>query len=86
MALLGILLMVASTAAAMVPPYLTMPILDKVLIPYQNGTAGQLRPDPLVSGRLAARLAVDLAVELGPDLRAGLGQRTGQPPTCATQT
>jgi ATP-binding cassette subfamily B protein len=34
---LGFLLMLASTAAHMIPPYLTMPLLDKVLIPYQNG-------------------------------------------------
>jgi ATP-binding cassette subfamily B protein len=37
MALLGVLLTVASTAAAMVPPYLTMPIIDNVLIPYGKG-------------------------------------------------
>jgi ATP-binding cassette, subfamily B, bacterial len=35
--LLGFLLMLASTAAHMIPPYLTMPLMDKVLIPYQNG-------------------------------------------------
>ena len=35
--LLGFLLTLAATAAAMVPPYLTMPLMDKVLIPYQNG-------------------------------------------------
>ncbi|MFL6676488.1 MAG: ABC transporter ATP-binding protein [Massilia sp.] len=35
--LLGFLLMLASTAAHMIPPYLTMPLLDNVLIPYQNG-------------------------------------------------
>ncbi len=33
----GFLLMLASTAATLVPPYLTMPLMDKVLIPYQNG-------------------------------------------------
>ncbi len=33
----GFLLTLASTAAAMVPPYLTMPLMDKVLIPFQNG-------------------------------------------------
>jgi ATP-binding cassette subfamily B protein len=36
--LLGFTLTLASTAATMVPPYLTMPLMDKVLIPYQNGT------------------------------------------------
>ncbi len=36
--LAGFLLMLASTAATLVPPYLTMPLMDDVLIPYQNGT------------------------------------------------
>lgn len=35
--LVGFLLMLASTAAHMIPPYLTMPLMDNVLIPYQNG-------------------------------------------------
>jgi len=35
--LAGFLLMLASTAATLVPPYLTIPLMDKVLIPYQNG-------------------------------------------------
>lgn len=34
---IGFMLTVASTAAALVPPYLTMPLMDKVLIPFQNG-------------------------------------------------
>ncbi|MGZ9046051.1 MAG: cyanophycin metabolism-associated ABC transporter [Telluria sp.] len=34
---LGFFLMLASTAAHMIPPYLTMPLMDNVLIPYQNG-------------------------------------------------
>lgn len=33
----GFMLMLGSTAAALVPPYLTMPLMDNVLIPYQNG-------------------------------------------------
>ncbi len=36
--LAGFLLSLASTAATLVPPYLTMPLMDKVLIPFQNGT------------------------------------------------
>src|SRR5512139_413697 len=36
--LAGFLLTLASTGATLVPPYLTMPLMDKVLIPYQNGT------------------------------------------------
>ncbi|WP_296948354.1 ABC transporter ATP-binding protein [uncultured Massilia sp.] len=35
--LLGFLLLLASTAAHLIPPYLTMPLMDNVLIPYQNG-------------------------------------------------
>ncbi|GIZ53039.1 ABC transporter [Noviherbaspirillum aridicola] len=35
--LAGFLLTLASTAATMVPPYLSMPLMDNVLIPYQNG-------------------------------------------------
>jgi ATP-binding cassette subfamily B protein len=34
---LGFLLTVAATAATLVPPYLTMPLMDNVLIPYQKG-------------------------------------------------
>jgi ATP-binding cassette subfamily B protein len=33
----GFLLTLASTAATLVPPYMTMPLMDKILIPYQNG-------------------------------------------------
>jgi len=35
----GFVLTLASTAATLVPPYLTMPLMDEVLIPYQNGVA-----------------------------------------------
>ncbi|MDT4819351.1 Vitamin B12 import ATP-binding protein BtuD [compost metagenome] len=35
--LAGFMLTVLSTGATLVPPYLTMPLMDKVLIPYQNG-------------------------------------------------
>jgi ATP-binding cassette, subfamily B, bacterial len=35
--LAGFVLSLISTAATLVPPYLTMPLMDKVLIPYQNG-------------------------------------------------
>ncbi|WP_019559881.1 cyanophycin metabolism-associated ABC transporter [Caldimonas manganoxidans] len=37
--LAGFALTLASTAATLVPPYLTMPLMDRVLIPYQNGQA-----------------------------------------------
>ena len=35
--LIGFILTLCSTAATLVPPYLTMPLMDDVLIPYQNG-------------------------------------------------
>jgi ATP-binding cassette subfamily B protein len=35
--LLGFLLMLGATGATLVPPYLTLPLMDKVLIPFQNG-------------------------------------------------
>ncbi|MRW89198.1 ATP-binding cassette domain-containing protein [Duganella sp. FT80W] len=34
---LGFALMLLSTGAHMIPPYLTIPLMDNVLIPYQNG-------------------------------------------------
>ncbi len=37
--LAGFLLTLASTAATLVPPYLTMPIMDDILLPYQSGQA-----------------------------------------------
>lgn len=56
--LAGFLLTLAATAATLVPPYLTMPLMDKVLIPYQSGQ----HIDPgyvamLLGGLLAAALA-----------------------------
>jgi ATP-binding cassette subfamily B protein len=35
--IIGFALMLASTAATLVPPYLTMPLMDDILIPFQNG-------------------------------------------------
>ena len=35
--MLGFALTLASTAATLVPPYLTIPLMDKVLIPFQSG-------------------------------------------------
>jgi ATP-binding cassette subfamily B protein len=36
--LFGFVLTLLSTGATLVPPYLTMPLMDNVLIPFQNGT------------------------------------------------
>jgi len=38
--LFGLLLTLASTAAGLVPPYLTMPLVDRVLVPGQAGQLG----------------------------------------------
>lgn len=35
--LTGFLLSLATTAASLIPPYLTMPLMDNILIPFQNG-------------------------------------------------
>jgi len=51
----GFVLTLASTAAAMVPPYLTMPLMDGVLIPFQNGQPiDAARVAWLLGGLLAA--------------------------------
>src|SRR5512139_1118194 len=55
--LAGFLLTLASTGATLVPPYLTMPLMDKVLIPYQNG-------QPIDTGIVALLLAGLLASAL----------------------
>ncbi|PZP95632.1 MAG: ABC transporter [Variovorax paradoxus] len=55
--LLGFVLTLASTAATLVPPYLTIPLMDKVLIPFQNGQ--QIAPGTVLmylAGLLAAAL------------------------------
>ncbi|MBL0423077.1 ABC transporter ATP-binding protein [Ramlibacter sp. AW1] len=48
----GFVLTLASTAATLVPPYLTIPLMDEVLIPFQNGQ----RIDPGFVGLLLAGL------------------------------
>jgi ATP-binding cassette subfamily B protein len=57
------LLTLASTAAGLVPPYLTMPLMDDVLIPYQNGQPIDTRLVLLLLGGLA--LAAVVAWGLG---------------------
>ena len=55
----GFLLTLAGTAAGLVPPYLTMPLLDRVLIPHQNGKPADFSLIPWYLGGLvgAALLA-----------------------------
>lgn len=53
----GLILTIASTAATLVPPYLTMPLMDQVLIPYQSGKPIDTRLVTwLLSGLLVAAL------------------------------
>jgi ATP-binding cassette subfamily B protein len=58
---LGFLLTLAGTAAGLVPPYLTMPLLDDVLIPHQNGRPADFR---LVGWYLAGLLGAAWAAWL----------------------
>ncbi len=54
----GFALTLASTAATLVPPYLTIPLMDDILIPFQNGQ--QIEPGLVLlylSGLLASALA-----------------------------
>ncbi|MFN7154213.1 MAG: ABC transporter transmembrane domain-containing protein [Acidovorax sp.] len=54
----GFFLTLASTAATLVPPYLTIPLMDDILIPFQNGQ--QIEPGLVLlylSGLLASALA-----------------------------
>ena len=46
MSLLGVLLTLAATASGLITPYLTMPLLDDILIPYQNGKPAQVNMIP----------------------------------------
>jgi ATP-binding cassette subfamily B protein len=54
---IGFLLTVLATAATLVPPYLTMPLMDDVLVPFQNGV-------PIDRGRVMLYLAGLLASAL----------------------
>ncbi len=53
-AVLGLFLTVASTSASMVPPYLTKPMLDDVLVPYQEHQDAKVYLIPWLLGGLAA--------------------------------
>ncbi len=61
--LVGFLLTLASTAATLVPPYLTMPLMDKVLIPFQNGKTIEM--EQVASYLVGLLVAALLAWSLG---------------------
>jgi ATP-binding cassette subfamily B protein len=50
----GFILTLLATAATLVPPYLTMPLMDKVLIPFQNGVPIDSHKVMLLLGGLVA--------------------------------
>ncbi|GAA4329619.1 ABC transporter ATP-binding protein [Variovorax defluvii] len=55
--IIGFLLTLASTGATLVPPYLTIPLMDDVLIPFQNG-------QQIAVGKVAMYLGLLLAAAL----------------------
>jgi ABC-type multidrug transport system fused ATPase/permease subunit len=67
--LLGFLLTLATTAAQLVAPYLTIPLMDKILIPFQNGEKIDRVWWPSIWGAAAVGAA-------------GLGCWAGRAPSC----
>lgn len=65
------ILSLASTAATLVPPYLTMPMMDKVLIPFQDGKPIDTGLVTLYLSRPVRRRASRLGAGLGAHLRTG---------------
>jgi len=61
----GFALTLASTAATLVPPYLTMPLMDDILLPYQNGQAIRYQFNVVLFGRLACCSIIGMGVGLG---------------------
>ena len=70
---LGFVLTLLGTAATLVPPYLTMPFMDNVLIPFQNGQTIDPMLVALYMGGLLGSAALAVGAELGQDLHPGLG-------------
>ena len=58
----GFLLTLASTAATLVPPYLTIPLMDDVLIPFQNGQQIETGKVGLILGGLLGAAVVGWAL------------------------
>ncbi len=62
---LGFLLTLAGTTVGLIPPYLTMPLLDKILIPYQTGQAVDWSLAKWLLGGLAIAAIVTWILEWG---------------------
>jgi ATP-binding cassette subfamily B protein len=71
----GFGLTLASTAATLVPPYLTIPLMDDILIPVPERTEDRSGPGAVVSGGLACLGAAGLGPGLGAHLHPGAGVR-----------
>jgi len=55
MSILGTILTLAATASGLIAPYLTMPLLDDILVPYQNGRPARVDMIPwYLAGLLGA--------------------------------
>jgi ATP-binding cassette subfamily B protein len=61
----GLVLTLAGTAAGLVPPYLTMPLLDRVLIPYQNNQPADFGMVPWYLGGLVAAAVLAWLLDWG---------------------
>jgi len=59
---LGFLLTLGTTAAGLIPPYLTMPLLDRVLIPFQQSVE-RVRTDPALDADARAVALADLKAD-----------------------
>jgi ATP-binding cassette, subfamily B, bacterial len=62
--LVGLLLTLASTSAGLIPPYLTMPLVDKVLVPGQAGQLSAAAALPMVGLYLGGLAGAALLVWL----------------------
>ena len=76
--LLGFVLSLASTAASLVPPYLTIPLVDEVLHPRRERPIGELLAGLALSWGTGRCGGPGLGPRLGQDLRHRLGGRTDQ--------
>ena len=78
MILLGFVLLLSGSFVSLIPPYLTMPIMNDVLVPRVKGEPVEFQLGLVLSFRVGRGFDVELALDLGQNLRLGLGQRTNR--------